>query len=159
VQCGISSVDFQNPWNAEKIAGGPGKRPCAVAHDSTTPAADHAGTMAAGLAAAATLVLDDAKSHDADKAEAAAWLDSAAKVVAWGVATPGMAKDWFSDVRASCACVLCRLVALAWCRSVQAAGLHALRLAPAARRCCLLHQVMHAVRCCVITNLTKRCGS
>ena len=100
LQCGLAGNDFPNYLNAEKIPGGPIARPCTIATGGARSAADHAGSMAAGLAAAAALVRDDADSTAAERATAATWLSSSRAVVAWGQANPGVAKDWFPDVRA-----------------------------------------------------------
>jgi hypothetical protein len=106
LQCGISGKDFGNLYNAERIEGGPVERPCTVAN-ATHPAADHAGHMVAGLAAAAALMRDGTT---AERTEAAAWMSSAKKVLAWASQHPGIAKGWFSDVCTLLSCYVCHIV-------------------------------------------------
>jgi hypothetical protein len=94
LQCGQSSKDLNNFYNAEKIHGGATERPCAVSREGR-PAADHAGEMVAGLAAAATMF------RDTNPTLATRWMASAKAVYAWARKNPGTAKEWLDDVRCS----------------------------------------------------------
>jgi hypothetical protein len=94
LQCGLSRNDFSNYFNAERIRGGPEERPCAVA-TVEEPAADHAGEMVAGLAAAAAMF------RDLEPSLAAQWLEAAQAVYSWARQHPGLASDWFDDVCSS----------------------------------------------------------